>query len=281
MIPTSNASLQGKTIVMSGGSRGIGLAIALKAARDGANIAMLAKTDKPDARLQGTIHDAAAQIEDAGGRAVAVVGDVRSDESIAELVATAVAAFGGIDICINNASALRMSGTLELSPSQYDLMQDINTRGTFMLTRACLPHLLESTNPHVLTLSPPLNLTSRRWLAEFPGYLISKYGMSLATLSIAAEFGSAGVAVNSLWPRTTIGTDAVRNLLGGDDALARTRRPEIVADAAHVVLTGPSAERTGELLIDEEVLRAAGVVDFSAYSFTDAEGELDGDFFLD
>ena len=277
----SRGTLAGKTIVMSGGSRGIGLAIALRAARDGANVVLLAKTDKPDPRLSGTIHDAAAQIERAGGRALAVVGDVRSDESVAEAAGMAVSTFGGIDVCINNASALRMSGTLELTPSQYDLMQDINTRGTFMLTRACLPHLVASDNPHVLTLSPPLNLTSERWLAEFPGYLLSKYGMSLVTLAIAAEFAHAGVAANSLWPRTTIGTDAVRNLLGGDEALTRTRRPEIVADAAYAILTTPARERTGQLLIDDDVLREVGVTDFSAYAYSGIDRGLDGDFFLD
>lgn len=277
----TQGSLEGRTIVMSGGSRGIGLAIALRAARDGANVVLLAKTDKPDPRLSGTIHEAATQIERAGGRALAVVGDVRSDDSVAEAAAAAVDAFGGIDICINNASALRMSGTLELTPSQYDLMQDINTRGTFMLTRACLPHLVRSENPHVLTLSPPLNLTSQRWLAEFPGYLLSKYGMSLVTLAIAAEFAEAGVAANSLWPRTTIGTDAVRNLLGGDDALARARRPEIMADAAHAILTTPARQRTGQLLIDDEVLGAAGVTDFAPYAYSGVDGGLDGDFFLD
>jgi len=274
-------TLAGRTIVMSGGSRGIGLAIALRAARDGANVVLLAKTDAPDPRLNGTIHDAAARIMEAGGRAAAVVGDVRSDESVAEAVRVAVDTFGGIDICVNNASALRMSGTLDLTPSQYDLMQDINTRGTFMLTRACLPHLLASPDPHVLTLSPPLNLTSQRWLAEFPGYLLSKYGMSLVTLSLAAEFREQGLAINSLWPRTTIGTDAVRNLLGGDDALTRARRPQIMADAAHVVLTTPSRERTGQLLIDDDVLREAGVSDFSPYAYSGRDEGLDGDFFLD
>ncbi|GAA5201960.1 NAD(P)-dependent oxidoreductase [Microbacterium jejuense] len=277
----TQGTLEGKTIVMSGGSRGIGLAIALRAARDGANVVLLAKTDLPDPRLNGTIHDAAAQIEAAGGRALAVVGDVRSDDAVADAAARAVDAFGGIDICVNNASALRMSGTLDLTPSQYDLMQDINTRGAFMLTRACLPHLRESENPHVLTLSPPLNVTSQRWLAEFPGYLLSKYGMSLVTLTIAAEFAGSGVAANSLWPRTTIGTDAVRNLLGGDDALTRARRPEIMADAAYAILTTPSRERTGQLLIDDDVLREVGVTDFSPYAYSGRDEDLDGDFFLD
>lgn len=275
-----SAPLAGRTIVMSGGSRGIGLAIALRAAQDGANIVLIAKTTEPNPKLRGTIHEAAAQIEQAGGRAIPVVGDIRSDESIAEAVAAAVETFGSIDICINNASALQMQGTLELSESRYDLMQDINTRGAFMLTRACLPHLIATENPHVLTLSPPLNLDSKRWLAMFPGYLLSKYGMSLITLSLAAEFEDSGVAVNSIWPRTTIGTDAVRNLLGGDEALARTRKPEIVADAAYAIISAPSTQRTGQLLIDEDVLREIGVDDFLRYSYSGHDEGFDEDFFL-
>jgi citronellol/citronellal dehydrogenase len=274
-------TLRDRTIVMSGGSRGIGLAIALRAAADGANIVLLAKTATTHPRLSGTIFDAADRIVAAGGRAVPVVGDVRSDDSIAEAVDAAVRTFGGIDVCVNNASALRSRSTVELTPSEYDLMQDINTRGTFMLTRACLPHLVESTNPHVLTLSPPLNLTSQRWLSAFPGYLLSKYGMSLATVSIAAEYRDRGVAVNSLWPRTTIGTDAVKNLLGGDAALDRARRPEIMADAAHAILVAPSSDRTGQLLIDDDVLRETGVEDFAPYAYAGAGADLEGDFFLD
>lgn len=273
--------LAGRTIVMSGGSRGIGLAIALRAARDGANVVLLAKTAEPHPKLAGTIYEAAEQIRAAGGKALPVVGDVRSDESIAEAVDTAVERFGGIDICVNNASVLQMHATLELSPSRFDLMQDVNVRGTFMLSRACLPHLLESTNPHILSLSPPLNLTSKYWLAKFPGYMLSKYGMSLITLSLAAEFEFAGVAVNSLWPRTTIATDAVRNLLGGDEAMRRARRPEIVADAAYEILTTPSQQLTGKLLIDEDVLRNAGVTDFTRYSYTGRDDGFDSDFFLD
>ncbi|NYE18819.1 SDR family oxidoreductase [Microbacterium immunditiarum] len=278
---TAQASLSGRTIVMSGGSRGIGLAIALRAAADGANIVLLAKTAQPHPKLRGTVFEAVELIEAAGGRATAVVGDVRDDDSIAEAVAAAEERYGGVDICINNASALQPLKTLDLTPSQYDLMQDINTRGTFMLTRACLPLLVQSDNPHVLTLSPPLNLTSQRWLAEFPGYLLSKYGMSLVTLSLAAEFAEKGVAVNSLWPRTTIGTDAVRNLLGGDAAMSRARRPEIVADAAHAIISAPSSARTGQLLIDEDVLRESGVTDFAPYSYSGVDAGLDGDFFLD
>jgi citronellol/citronellal dehydrogenase len=269
-------TLAGRTVVMSGGSRGIGLAVALRAARDGANIVMLAKTDRPNPKLRGTVHEAVEQVERAGGRALAVVGDVRSDESIAEVVEKAVATFGGIDVCINNASALNLSKTLDLTPSGFDLMQDINMRGSFMLTRACAPHLIRSDRGSVLTFSPPLNLTSPYWLSKFPGYLISKYGMSLVTLSLAAEFPD--LAINSLWPRTTIGTDAVRNLLGGEDALRRTRRPEIMADAAHAILTGP--RRTGELLIDDDVLAQAGVTDFAPYSYSGIDAGFDDDFFL-
>jgi citronellol/citronellal dehydrogenase len=276
MTDRTRKTLAGRTVVMSGGSRGIGLAIALRAARDGANIVMLAKTDRPNPKLRGTIHEAVREIERAGGHALAVVGDVRSDDSIAEVVGRAVETFGGIDICINNASALNLRSTLELTPSQFDLMQDINMRGAFMLSRACLPHLNSSDRGSVLTLSPPLNLDSQYWLRKFPGYLISKYGMSLVTLSLAAEFPH--LAINSLWPRTTIGTDAVRNLLGGDDALDRTRRPEIMADAAHAILTGP--HRTGELLIDDDVLLAAGVTDLAPYSYSGVDAGFDDDFFL-
>ncbi|MBX3094450.1 MAG: NAD(P)-dependent oxidoreductase [Cryobacterium sp.] len=273
--------LRGKTIVMSGGSRGIGLAIALRAAREGANIVLLAKTAEPNAKLSGTIFDAAEQIEAAGGRALPVVGDVRSDESIAEVVAKAVETFGGIDVCVNNASALQPLGTLELAPSRYDLMQDINVRGTFMLTRECLPHLLQAENPHVVTLSPPLNLDSQYWLAKFPGYLLSKYGMSLVTLSLAAEFRDKGIAINSLWPRTTIATDAVANLLGGEETVMRSRFPAIVADAAYELISAPSVQRTGQLLIDDDVLREAGVTDFAPYAVSGSDENLEGDFFLD
>lgn len=264
---------------MSGGSRGIGLAIGLRAARDGANVVMIAKTSEPDPRLNGTVFTAAAEIEQAGGQALPFVGDIRSDEVIEGAVAAAVERFGGIDICINNASVLNLKPTLELQPKHYDLMQNVNVRGTFMLTRACLPFLLEAPNPHVLTLSPPLTMT-QHWLGAHPGYLLAKYGMSLATLSIAAEFRDRGVAVNSLWPRTTIATDAVGNLLGGQAALDRSRSPEIMADAAYDILTTPSRDRTGELLIDDEVLAAAGVTDLDKYSVGGAGSELASDLFL-
>jgi len=272
--------LSGRTLVMSGGSRGIGLAIAVRAARDGANVVLIAKTDQPDPRLQGTIHTAAAAIERVGGQALAVVGDVRSDVVISSAVEQAVERFGGIDVCVNNASVLNLSSTLDLSPSRYDLMQDVNTRATFMLTRACLPHLLVSNNPHVLTLSPPLNL-SPRWMGAHVGYTIAKYGMSLATLGFAAEFTEDGLAANCLWPRTLIATDAVANLLGGDQAVARARSPQIMADAAYAVLTTPSRERSGQLLVDEDVLNELGYADLSGYSVTGSDANLQTDIFLD
>lgn len=273
------SGLQGKTIVMSGGSRGIGLAIALRAAADGANIVLIAKTDTPHPKLAGTIHTAASQIRDAGGQALPVIGDVRSDETVANAVGSAVAAFGGIDICLNNASVLNLSPTLELEPKRYDLMQDVNTRGIFMLSRACLPHLLLAVNPHILSLSPPVNMAPR-WLGAHPGYMLAKYGMTLATLGLAAEFADAGVAANCLWPRTTIATDAVANLLGGEAAVAHARRPEIMADAAYQIVTAPSRGRTGQALIDDDVLNEAGVSDLSHYAMTPGNSEFDSDIFL-
>lgn len=275
-----SGTLTGKTIVMSGGSRGIGLAIALRAARDGANIVLIAKTADPDPRLHGTVFSAATEIERAGGHAAPVVGDIRTDESIELAVTTALDRFGGIDVCVNNASALSPLPTLELTPKRYDLMQDVNTRGTFMLTRACLPHLLRSPSPHVLTLSPPLNLAAH-WLAKFPGYLLSKYGMTLATLAFAAEFSEQGIAANCLWPRTTIATDAVANLLGGEEALRHARTPAIVADAAYAILTPEGQPVTGRTLIDDEVLRERGVTDFARYAVSGVDAALDVDFFLD
>ena len=272
-------TLTGTTIVMSGGSRGIGLAIALRAAADGANVVLIAKTDTPHPKLAGTIHTAAAQIQDAGGRALPIVGDIRSDDTIASAVAAAVDTFGGIDICVNNASVLNLAGTLDLEPRRYDLMQDVNTRGTFMLTRACLPHLVESGNPHVLTLSPPLNLEPA-WLGKHPGYLLAKYGMTLATLGFAAEFATQGVAANCLWPRTTIATDAVANLLGGDTALARTRRPQIVADAAYAILTQPATAVTGRTFVDDEALAETGTTDLDRYATTPGATDFDTDIFL-
>lgn len=275
-------SLAGTTIVMSGGSRGIGLAIALRAAADGANIALLAKTDTPHQKLEGTIHTAAEAIRAAGGNALAILGDVRNDDDVAGAVEQTVAEFGGIDIVLNNASVIDLSGTLELSPKKYDLMQDVNTRGTFMLSRAAIPALRQSANPHILSLSPPVNLNPR-WLGAHTGYTLAKYGMTLATLGLAAEFAGDGIAANTLWPRTTIATAAVQNLLGGDRVMAASRTPAIYADAAYAVLTTPARERSGQTLIVEEVLEAGGVTDFSGYAAVPGtpDAALFPDIFLD
>ena len=275
----SDRTLSGKTILMSGGSRGIGLAIALRAAADGARVVLLAKTGDPHPRLEGTVYTAAKQIEAAGGSAVPVVGDLRSDADVERAVAAAADAFGGIDIVVNNASALNLSPTARLSMKQYDLLQDINTRGTFALTRAALPWLEAAANPHILTLSPPLEVEPR-WFGHSLAYTMSKYGMSLCTLGFAGEFAAQGIAANSLWPRTTIATAAVRNLLGGEAAVRRARTPEIMADAAHAILTRDSRACSGNFYIDEDVLRAEGVADFSRYLLDGTEEELDLDFFL-
>lgn len=276
---TTNGSLSGRTIVISGGSRGIGLAIALKAAADGANLVLLAKTDQPHPKLEGTIHTAVQQIEEAGGAALGVVGDVRDDADIARAIDGAVATFGGIDAVVNNASVIDLSRTLELQPKKYDLMADVNVRGTFMLSRAAVPHLLKAGNPHVLSLAPPLNL-SPKWLGAHTGYTMAKYGMTMATLGIAAEFD--GIAANTLWPRTTIATAAVRNLLGGDKVMALSRTPELYADAAYEVLTTDAATLRGQTLICEDVLEAAGITDLGRYAAVPGtpEGALFPDIFL-
>lgn len=275
-------SLAGKTILMSGGSRGIGLAIALRAAADGANIALLAKTDTPHPHLEGTVHSAAERIREAGGQALPIVGDVRNDDDITEAVLKTTGEFGGIDIVVNNASAIDLSGSLDLSPKKYDLMQDVNVRGTFMLSRAAVPLLRESANPHILSLSPPLN-PSPRWLGAHTGYTLSKFGMTMVTLGLAAEFAPDGIAANTLWPRTTIATAAVQNLLGGDRVMAASRTPEIYADAAYLVLTAPSRENTGRSLIVEDVLEESGVTDFSGYAAVPGtpDDRLFPDIFLD
>ncbi len=258
-------SLAGKTILMSGGSRGIGLAIALRAARDGANIALLAKTDTPHPKLEGTVHSAAEQIRAAGGQALPIVGDVREDDDITEAVLKTQGEFGGIDIVVNNASVIDLSGSLDLSTKKYDLMQDVNVRGTFMLSRAALPILKDAENPHILSLSPPLN-TTPRWLGAHTAYSMAKFGMTMATLGIAAEFAEDGVAANTLWPETTIATAAVQFALGGDRMMKASRTPEVYADAAYQVMLQPARDYTGQTLIVEEVLRAAGVTDFSGYA---------------
>src|SRR4051812_34739847 len=274
------ASLDGKTLFVSGGSRGIGLAIALRAVRDGANVALIAKTTEPHPKLEGTIFTAAEQIEEAGGQALPIGGDIRDEESVNGAVAEAVERFGGIDVCLNNASAINLAGTEALEMKRYDLMQDINTRGTFLVSKACVPHLKQADNPHILTLSPPLDM-SPKWFKNHLAYTMAKYGMSMCVLGMAEEFREDGIAVNALWPRTMIATAAVQNLLGGDEAMKRSRKPEIVADAAHAILTRPSPEATGNFYIDDEVLAEEGVGDLSQYSYVEGEGELSLDLFLD
>lgn len=258
-------SLRGKTLFITGASRGIGLAIALRAARDGANVAVAAKTAEPHPKLAGTIHTAAAEIERAGGKALPLVVDVRDEANVVAAARQCAETFGGIDICVNNASAINLASTEQVDMRRYDLIQQINTRGTFVTTRACIPFLKRASNPHVLTLSPPLDLNPR-WFAPHLAYSLSKYGMSLCMLGMAEEYRAAGIACNALWPRTTIATAAVEFALGGPAMMRRSRKPEIVADAAHVILSRPARECSGRFFIDDSVLFEAGVRDFSAYS---------------
>ncbi|MGO9975416.1 MAG: SDR family oxidoreductase [Solirubrobacteraceae bacterium] len=279
MTEPSGKPLAGRTILMSGGSRGIGLAIALRAARDGANVALLAKTAEPHPRLEGTIHTAAAEITAAGGHALPIVGDVRKEESIIDAVRTTVEKFGGIDIVVNNASAIDLSPSTELATKKFDLMQQIEVRGTFLLTRTAIPHLRESDRAHILTLSPPLNLT-KKWLGMCVGYMLAKYGMTLAAMGFAAELEHDAIASNTLWPRTAIATAAVLNLLGGEAAMAKSRTPAIMGDAAHAILARAPMEQTGQQLIDDDVLARIGVTDLSPYQTGDGS-ELMPDIFLD
>jgi citronellol/citronellal dehydrogenase len=272
-------TLSRKTIIMSGGSRGIGLAIALRAAADGANVALLAKTADPHPNLDGTIYIAAEQIEKAGGKALPIVGDVRDDEAVFAAVDQTVQTFGGIDIVVNNASAIDLSKTDALPMKKYDLMHDVNCRGTFLLSKASLPYLRKAENPHILTLSPPLNLDPR-WAGAHLGYTIAKYGMSLCTLGLAAEMKKDGIAANSLWPRTVIATAAVQNLMG-EATMARSRTPEIMADAAYAILTRDSRTCTGNFFIDDDVLREEGITDFAHYRSADSNEALEIDIFVD
>jgi citronellol/citronellal dehydrogenase len=274
------ADLSGKTMIVSGGSRGIGLAIAVRAAREGANVALLAKTAEPHPKLPGTIYTAAEEIEAAGGRALPIVGDVREEDSVADAVARTVEEFGGIDVCLNNASAIDLRPTTAIEMKRYDLMQDINCRGTFLLSKYCVPHLREAGNPHILTLSPPINLNPR-WAGNHLAYTIAKYGMSLCTLGLAEELKGDGIAANSLWPRTIVATAAVQNLLGGDEAMARSRKPEMMAEAALAILRRPSREASGNFYVDDDVLREEGVEDFSEYGYGGEEADLQLDIFLD
>ncbi|MGW4768735.1 SDR family oxidoreductase [Nocardia sp. NPDC004278] len=283
MTEPGSKPLAGATMIMSGGSRGIGLEIARRAAADGANITLIAKTDQPHPKLPGTIHTAAAELEAAGGTVLPFVGDVRIDESVAEAVRQTVERFGGIDIVVNNASAIDLSPTDAISMKKYDLMQDINCRGSFLLAKLSIPALRESAaagrNPHILTLSPPLNLDPK-WAGMALGYTIAKYGMSLTTLGLAEELKGDGIAVNSLWPRTTIATAAVKNLLGGEEMIATSRTPDIYADAAYLVLTSPSKETSGNFFLDDEVLAAHGITDLDKYRVVPGDSELTTDLFL-
>jgi citronellol/citronellal dehydrogenase len=274
----AGTSLSGKTLFISGGSRGIGLAIALRAARDGANVTIAAKTTEPHPKLPGTIYSAAEEIEKAGGKALPVVCDIRDEAQVAEAVEKTVAAFGGVDICINNASAIQLTGTLETDMKRYDLMHQINTRGTYLVSKTCIPHLKKAANAHILNLAPPLDMDAK-WFRNHVAYTMAKFGMSMCTLGMSAEFAKAGIAVNSLWPLTAIDTAAVRNLLGGQALAAMSRSPEIMADAAHAILSRPSREATGNFYIDELVLREEGMTDFSAYA-PGAKGPLAADFFV-
>ena len=270
-------SLRGKTLFVTGASRGIGLAIAKRAAQDGAQVVLAAKTERPHPKLPGTIHTAAAEIEAAGGRALALATDIRDEAQVAVAVAKAVETFGGIDVLVNNASAISLTGTLDTPMKRFDLMHSVNVRGTFCCSQACLPHLLRAANPHILNLAPPLNLDPK-WFRGHVAYTMAKYGMSMCVLGMAEEFRERGVAVNALWPRTTIATAAVA-MLGGDEMLGHSRRPEILADAAHWILTQPARECTGNFFVDEEVLARAGVHDLARYAVTPG-AELVPDFFL-
>ncbi|WP_266159741.1 SDR family oxidoreductase [Dyella silvatica] len=271
------SGLAGKTLFITGASRGIGLAIALRAARDGANIVVAAKSDVSNPKLPGTIYTAAEQIEAAGGKALAVKCDIREEDEVRAAVAAAVATFGGIDILVNNASAIWLAGALDTPMKRFDLMQQVNARGSFLCAQVCLPHLLKAANPHILTLAPPPSLNPK-WWASHTGYTLAKMGMSFVTLGLAGEFGPQGVAVNALWPRTIIATDAL-NMIPGI-AIERCRTPLIMADAAHAVLTRSAVGFAGHFLIDDEVLRESGVTDFSPYA-VDPSQSLLPDLFLD
>jgi citronellol/citronellal dehydrogenase len=271
-------SLQGKTLVITGASRGIGLALALRAARDGANVAIAAKTAEPHPKLPGTIYTAAQEIETAGGQALPLVVDVRDEASVQAAVEATVAKFGGIDICVNNASAISLTGTLATDMKRYDLMNQINARGTFLTSKVCIAHLKRAANPHVLMLSPPLDM-SPRWFAPHTAYSMAKYGMSLCVLGMSAEFKADGVAFNALWPRTGIATAAIKFALAGDEGLRRCRTVEIMADAAHAIFEKPAREFTGNFLIDDSFLYAEGVRDFDQYR-VDPSQPLMPDFFV-
>jgi citronellol/citronellal dehydrogenase len=272
------AGLNGKTLFVTGASRGIGLAIALAAARDGANVAIAAKTEAPHPKLPGTIHTAAAEIEKAGGRALPLVVDVREEASVKAAIERTVAAFGTLDIVVNNASAIQLTGTLETDMRRFDLMHQVNARGTYMVSKYAISHLEKAANPHILMLSPPLDL-KEKWFAGHPAYSMAKYGMSLVVLGLAGELRPKGIAVNALWPRTTIATSAIKNLLGGDVIMRRSRTPDILADAACRIFAKPAKSFTGHFLIDDTFLAAEGVTDFDRYR-VDPREPLAPDFFV-
>src|SRR6476646_71416 len=271
-------SLAGKTLFITGASRGIGLAIALRAARDGANVAIAAKTDTPHPKLPGTIHSAAEAIEKAGGKALPLVVDVREEANVHGALAQTVARFGGLDIVVNNASAISLTPAVATDMKRFDLMHQVNARGTFMVSKHAIPHLEKSPNPHILMLSPPLDM-NEKWFARHTAYSMAKFGMSLVVLGLAGELRSKGIAVNALWPRTTIATSAVKNLLGGDTMMRQSRKPEILADAAYAVFSKPSRELTGRFLIDDTFLAETGVTDFDQYR-VDPTQKLAPDFFV-
>jgi citronellol/citronellal dehydrogenase len=271
-------NLKNKTLFVSGASRGIGLAIAKRAAKDGANIILAAKTAEPHPKLPGTIYTAAEEIEDVGGKALPVVCDIRDEENVRNAVNKGLDHFGAIDICINNASAIQLTGTLQTDMKRYDLMNQINARGTFLVSKVCLPHLIKSDNPHILNLSPPLDMDPK-WFGPHVAYTMAKFGMSLCVLGMAEEFKEEGVAVNALWPRTAVATAAIKNALGGDSIMNISRSPEIMADAAHVILTKNSREFTGNFCIDDNLLADNGVTDFSQYAEVPF-AELAPDFFV-
>jgi citronellol/citronellal dehydrogenase len=279
--PSSPSSLKGKTLFVTGASRGIGKAIALRAARDGANVVIAAKTAEAHPKLPGTIYSAKEEIEAAGGKALACIVDVRFEEQIQEAVKQAVATFGGIDILVNNASAIMLSGTVDTPMKRYDLMHGVNTRGTFACSQACIPHLAKAENPHILNISPPLNMEAK-WFGPHVAYTMAKFGMSMCVLGMAEELKGQKIAVNALWPRTVIATAAVQNLLGGDATVRGSRKPDIMADAAYAIFTRKSSEFTGRFCVDETVLREAGLTDFSSYSMTPGmkDSELLPDYFL-
>ncbi len=272
-------SLHGKTMFISGASRGIGLAIAKRVAADGANVALLAKTAEPHPTLPGTVYTAAKEIEEAGGQALPIVGDVRDGDAVHAAVAAAAAQFGGIDICVNNASAINLSPILDVPLKRFDLMNGIQVRGTYAVSQACLPHMIGRDNPHILTLSPPIRL-EQKWLRP-TAYMMAKYGMTLCALGIAEELRDAGVASNTLWPRTSVATAAVQNLLGGDESMRRSRKPEVYSDAAYAVLTRPAREFTGNTLLCEDVLLESGITDLSVYNCTPGSQDLRVDLWVD